>query len=50
MQEFNQDYLSDSNEELMDPVGPPMAEATLKEDIFYNGHIIPAESTFKILR
>lgn len=32
----------------MPPSGAPMGESVLKEDIFYNGHIIPEGSTFRI--
>jgi hypothetical protein len=49
MQEFNQDYLSDSNINATNsvPADTPMAES-LESDIFINNHIIPKNSEIRV--
>lgn len=51
MHEYEPEYLSDSNINTSNdtPSDAPFAEKVLKEDIFYNNHIIPSGALIKVL-
>ena len=54
MHEYEPNFLSDSNDKVIDPVTPPVAspivnEGILNSDIYYNNHLIPNGAYFKVL-